>query len=231
MKITIVFNNESIKGFKKGWGLSILLQYDNKNILFDTGCSGEDLLFNLNKLNIDIDSIDPIIISHSHWDHTGGLFSLLSNNSNKNIFVGESFSNKFGEELKNRGANLIRNNDWSEISENLFLTPELKTNFPEQALIYNDHKQSIIFAGCSHPLVEDFSEIVYKRFSNPIVLIGGFHMFNNNEKKISERIEKLKKFNIKEIYPLHCTGEKATYRFTEHFRTTVIRGGESFDII
>ena len=48
-----------------------------QKMLFDTGAFGKKLLYNLKKLKIDINTIEKIFISHKHWDHIGGLKSLL----------------------------------------------------------------------------------------------------------------------------------------------------------
>ena len=56
------------------------LEYD-KRILFDTGSTGKPLLHNLNLLKIEPDDIDYIILSHRHYDHTGGLKEFLEKRS------------------------------------------------------------------------------------------------------------------------------------------------------
>jgi len=76
MKITIVYDNNAREGLKKGWGFSCLIE-DDKKILFDTGDDSEALLFNMEKLNIKLNEIDIIVLSHEHWDHAGGLQGLL----------------------------------------------------------------------------------------------------------------------------------------------------------
>jgi len=48
-----------------------------KRILFDTGSFAEPILYNLGKLNLEPQDIDLIILSHSHFDHTGGLVGIL----------------------------------------------------------------------------------------------------------------------------------------------------------
>ncbi len=63
--------------FKSQHGISFLIEskVDNKTtrVLFDTGTSAEPVLYNLDLLNIDPSSIDMIVLSHNHYDHTGGL--------------------------------------------------------------------------------------------------------------------------------------------------------------
>ena len=59
------------------WGLSILVEADGANILLDTGQS-VSLSHNADVLGIDLGKIDKIVLSHGHFDHTGGLRQLLS---------------------------------------------------------------------------------------------------------------------------------------------------------
>ena len=57
-------------------GLSILVETDDINILFDTS-SGISASHNADILGIDLSKIDKIVLSHGHFDHTGGLRQIL----------------------------------------------------------------------------------------------------------------------------------------------------------
>ncbi|GAB6148719.1 MBL fold metallo-hydrolase [Stetteria hydrogenophila] len=46
-------------------------------ILFDTGTYADPILFNMERLGVDPSSIDLVVLSHSHYDHTGGLPGIL----------------------------------------------------------------------------------------------------------------------------------------------------------
>lgn len=72
-------------------GLSIFIETEKKNILFDTGQSG-NFIKNAQKLNIDLKCIDTIVLSHSHYDHCNGLKKLLENYHIKpQLIVGNKF--------------------------------------------------------------------------------------------------------------------------------------------
>ena len=58
------------------WGLSILTETGKENILFDTGQT-ITASYNTDNLEIDLNQIDKIILSHGHYDHTGGLRQIL----------------------------------------------------------------------------------------------------------------------------------------------------------
>jgi len=62
-------------------GISFLVEVKindiKRRILFDTGSYAEPILFNMKLLNIDPKTIDMIILSHSHFDHTGGLLGIM----------------------------------------------------------------------------------------------------------------------------------------------------------
>lgn len=52
-----------------------LLQVGGKNILVDVG---DGAAWQLSKIDVPLQSVDAVLISHLHFDHTGGLFALLS---------------------------------------------------------------------------------------------------------------------------------------------------------
>jgi 7,8-dihydropterin-6-yl-methyl-4-(beta-D-ribofuranosyl)aminobenzene 5'-phosphate synthase len=58
------------------WGLSVLIEVDGQNILLDSGKSGA-ICQNAEAMGIDLKKIDKIVLSHGHFDHTGGLEALL----------------------------------------------------------------------------------------------------------------------------------------------------------
>ncbi len=58
-------------------GLAFLIETEGKRLLFDTGQSGTVLLHNLEVLDQHPATIDAVAISHAHYDHTGGLPTLL----------------------------------------------------------------------------------------------------------------------------------------------------------
>jgi 7,8-dihydropterin-6-yl-methyl-4-(beta-D-ribofuranosyl)aminobenzene 5'-phosphate synthase len=77
IRITIlVDNNASKPGLLTEHGLSLWIEYKEKQILFDTGQSS-NLIQNAKKLGIDLIRTDAIVISHGHYDHTGGLPAVL----------------------------------------------------------------------------------------------------------------------------------------------------------
>jgi len=58
------------------WGLSILVETGDINILMDTGQT-ISVGHNAEKLGIDLHKVDKIVLSHGHTDHTGGLMNVL----------------------------------------------------------------------------------------------------------------------------------------------------------
>jgi len=57
-------------------GLSFWIEYGDKRILFDTG-QGDILIRNAKTLGINLAEVDAIVLSHGHYDHTGGLPAVL----------------------------------------------------------------------------------------------------------------------------------------------------------
>lgn len=77
--ITTLMENTSGAPFICGeWGQSMLVETEENTFLFDTGPS-ERIISNAEILGIDLSKIDKIVLSHGHYDHTGGLQAVLLN--------------------------------------------------------------------------------------------------------------------------------------------------------
>lgn len=89
---TLIENNPDDKGellFEHG--LSLYIETNGKNILFDTGKSG-NFIENAKFLNKNLNELDFCIISHGHYDHSGGVEKLTNEVSEQPLFiVGEEF--------------------------------------------------------------------------------------------------------------------------------------------
>ena len=76
-KVTVVVDNTVYKqGLLAEHGLSILIECDGERVLFDTG-QGMALPSNLCQLNLDPKTFDKLVLSHNHYDHTGGVAYIL----------------------------------------------------------------------------------------------------------------------------------------------------------
>ncbi len=200
MKITIVYDNEANSGLKSGWGFSCLIEAKEK-ILFDTGDRGENLIYNLRQLNIQPESVAAVVISHNHWDHTGGLKEFLKLNNNAKVFHPKSFSKP------------------TEISPGIHSTGALGGLIKEQSLVVNTEKGNLVITGCAHPGLENI--IVRSRELGEIYgVVGGFHEFS--------KLEKLQKIEL--IAPCHCTQYKQeiNQKYPAQFRE--IKAGSIIEI-
>lgn len=208
MKITIIYDNEiakNIKELKAGWGFSCFIQTKEKNILFDTGWDGDMLVSNMQILGIDLQGIDSIILSHSHWDHCGGLARLLNLNTNLEIYLPQSFSKQQKEEIKKR-SNTYEISKSREIYPKVYTTGEIegslikdktKILIKEQSLIISTIQGFVVITGCAHSGIDKILNSA-SNLGEIYALIGGFHDF--------EEYDLLNDISV--IVPTHCTKNK-----------------------
>lgn len=75
-RITILVDNHAGDGLSAEHGLSLWIEAEGLHILFDTG-QGMALESNARSLCVDIDETDVLVLSHGHYDHTGGIAQVL----------------------------------------------------------------------------------------------------------------------------------------------------------
>jgi 7,8-dihydropterin-6-yl-methyl-4-(beta-D-ribofuranosyl)aminobenzene 5'-phosphate synthase len=76
VRITTLSENTAQLGFLGEWGLSILVETESSRVLLDTGLS-TSAVYNADLMGIDFSTLDAIVLSHAHGDHTGGLRNVL----------------------------------------------------------------------------------------------------------------------------------------------------------
>lgn len=77
-------------------GLSILIETNERKILFDTGAS-DLFLKNAARMNADLEQVDTVVISHGHYDHTEGIPYFCEVNGKAKIFIHkDSFERVYG---------------------------------------------------------------------------------------------------------------------------------------
>jgi 7,8-dihydropterin-6-yl-methyl-4-(beta-D-ribofuranosyl)aminobenzene 5'-phosphate synthase len=95
MNVTVLIENSpSSKNpvLKSEHGLSLLVHFSGKIILFDTGASGR-FIQNAKLLGEDIKQVHSAVISHSHYDHSGGLMHFFRMNKKAPVYIKkEAFS-------------------------------------------------------------------------------------------------------------------------------------------
>ncbi len=75
LKITVLSTMLADEGIGE-WGYSALVEVDGRKILFDTGAHPDVVLRNAKDLGVDLSTVETVVLSHNHDDHTGGLIAL-----------------------------------------------------------------------------------------------------------------------------------------------------------
>ncbi len=201
------------------WGFSCYIETPNSNILFDTGSNGRILLENMRVKDIDISSIDTIFISHSHWDHIGGIDSIVELNSNVRVIVSSHVSKNFIKDYDKltKGVTLVKD-EITKISSDIHSSGTIGSHL-EHSLIIESDDGLIIISGCSHSGIENIITHSSSHFSKRVLLaLGGFHLLEKSEDDIMKLINFFDKIGVKYIAPSHCTGKKAREMFKKHMK-------------
>lgn len=107
----------------------------------------------------------------------------------------------------------------------------------DQSLIINTDQGLVLVSGCGHAGVINILEMARQQVRPAPVLaaIGGFHLFNADEKTLAWTAGKLREMQVANLLGGHCTGIEAVYRLREltglERRTCVVSAvGSSFEL-
>ena len=186
MKLKVlVDNNTIIDMYYLGEpAVSYYIENDNDKILFDVGYS-DVYLKNANKMNINIEYINKVVISHGHDDHTGGIKYLINKHKqfdliahpdcfnykedSNGLYIGSPLSKK---ELSNV-CNLKLSKEPIEVSKNIIylgeipVTNDFETRYNIGKTINNNLKED--------DYLKDDSAIVYKNEKGLFIITGCSH--------------------------------------------------------
>lgn len=101
MQITVLIENTSDSELKCEHGLSLFIEYNDKKYLLDAGSTAA-FLENARALQIPVLQADRCILSHGHYDHSGGFAEYLAQNPGAEVYAmqgadGEYYSGSGGE--------------------------------------------------------------------------------------------------------------------------------------
>lgn len=192
-KITVLCENTVPKpGLVGEHGFAALIEVAGESILFDTG-QGFALIPNALRLNKDLRLVSQVVLSHGHFDHTGGLLAFLGIHGPCDITAHpDILSERFwrlpsptGEAplsigipwreayLTSRGARFQWRTEFCEIAEDIFLTGEVPRISPFEK---GDPKMTIMRDGqeVQDPFLDDYS-LAVKTPQGLVVLLGCAH--------------------------------------------------------
>jgi len=190
LRVTILCENTvgPVSGTLGEHGFAALVEGKGVSILFDTGM-GETLLRNAMRMNKDLHRVDTVVLSHGHFDHTGGLLPLLRNCGAKEVYAHPAvFSRRYwvkdtGESipvgipcdeafLRGMGARFDLDDRFREIAPGIFLTGQVPRRTPFEK---GDRGMFRDPEGREADLLEDDQSLVIRSPKGLVLLLGCCH--------------------------------------------------------
>ena len=180
-----------------------------------------------------------MVISHDHWDHTGGLWEILKRREGLNVYTCPSFGSGLKEKVKIFNGRLIENTDFTEVAKDVYVTGEIAGRYgggyiPEQALVVRTNKGISIITGCAHPGILQILKKVKNNFPGEDIYLvcGGFHLMDEERHTVKVIAEEFKKIRIQKVGATHCTGDEAEKIFKDEYKQdfVTIKVGQTIEI-
>jgi 7,8-dihydropterin-6-yl-methyl-4-(beta-D-ribofuranosyl)aminobenzene 5'-phosphate synthase len=225
--LTILYDNYNFdENFKSSWGFSCLIESPERTILFDCGGNDGALMDNFKAAGKDPGKVELVILSHIHWDHTGGLAKFLESRTGIDVYVPASFPDEFKQEIKSRGARPVEVMAARKIIDNVWTTGEMGDEIIEQSLIIETPGGLVILTGCAHPGIQEIVEKARKERGNKILLVmGGFHLLRTGAGTVESIAADLRQQGIQYVAPTHCSGDGTLEIFKKTFGDHFLRAG------
>lgn len=227
LRITVLFNNVPHRpGLTAGWGFSCLIVGGKKTILFDTGGNGAVLLDNMRRLGLNPKTVEAIVLSHMHADHTGGLDEMLAEHARLEVWLPAGFPAAFQRSIAERGVPVRPVHEGGPLFDNAWSTGPLADGIVEQALILDTANGLVVITGCAHPGIVRIAETAGRLTGKRIhLLMGGFHLMGASRTEVETIITRLRALGVEHIAPSHCTGEAAIAQFRQAWGKNFVEGG------
>ena len=84
--INLVENEPGDSGCEAAHGLSFYVETENHKLLFDSSPS-DVVIRNAQMLGVDLSAVDTVILSHGHYDHSGGILPFVELNPKAKIYM------------------------------------------------------------------------------------------------------------------------------------------------
>ncbi|WP_319759935.1 MBL fold metallo-hydrolase [Maridesulfovibrio sp.] len=182
-KVSVLCDNESLSdNLGSEWGLSMALQLPGDDLwLWDCGASPL-FLKNAQMMDIEVAKAKGLVLSHGHWDHTGGMDALMQANFMGPVYAHPDFANKRysinGKDgsgdasfrCEYPGTIIVRDN--AELDDSLFMVTEI----PRREGFFEATEGLFVDPELTQPdHVRDDAFLLLMSNSGPIVVLGCCH--------------------------------------------------------
>lgn len=221
VKLTVIYDNYSSDDeLQAAWGFSCLVENTEKVVLFDTGGHGPTLMANMARFGIPPRAVEAVVLSHAHWDHTGGLAELLDANGGVTVYMLKSFPRKIREAARRAGARLVEISGPENILPGVKTTGEMSSGVgpAEQSLIIETKSGALVLTGCAHPGVAGIAERAVELTAGTILaVVGGYHLHRAGDREVREVAARLQELGVRYVVPCHCSGDRAVQLLREAY--------------
>jgi 7,8-dihydropterin-6-yl-methyl-4-(beta-D-ribofuranosyl)aminobenzene 5'-phosphate synthase len=224
--MTVLFDNFwTDDRLQTGWGFAALLETPENTVLFDTGADGDILLENMRLMGIDPTTVEAVVISHAHGDHTGGLQALFDAGARPVQVLLSGFQDEM-EGTASDSLPLVEATPGQMIVPGVFSTGQVDGPIREQGIFFESEDGLVVVTGCAHPGVVTMVERVRELRSEPLYqVMGGFHMVGAAGEDVEAAIVSFQRLGVQRAGPTHCSGIVAMNAFQRVYGENYVRLG------